>query len=315
MLVAFAVSFFILGFGAAILGRTSPEKVPKVIDNLIQNVFQTVKILSEGKVSKLGKTAPTEENYQEQQVAPALLTKSDVEEQFEVGTWQRIAYEEFKSTILAKERTAKKFPCIYATKGYRANDHRYVFAESDNPSEPRNLHHIGPAIRTYLSAAHSLGPNTSLVIICAPGDDIATVEDYTERFWNFLRGLRICDTKPWPSNVPADTNDEQWTFCFNGEPIFPIALTPAHEKRRSRYASNLIIAMQPKWVIDNLMSTPEKRVHATTTVRGLLRDYDDVDVSPDLANFGEKGASEGRQLVIRDDNEAGWEIPFKNMDK
>lgn len=240
--------------------------------------------------------------------------RADVEEKFEVGTWQRIAYEEFRSTILAKEITAKKFPCIYATIGYRANDHRYVFAESDDPSEPRNVRYIGPAVRAYLSLAHSLGPNTSLVIICAPGVEIATVQDYNDRFWNFLRGLRICDTKAWPADVPADTADERWTFCFNGEPVFPIALTPAHDRRRSRYASNLIIAMQPKWVIDNLMSTPEKRVQATTTVRGLLKDYDDVDISPELANYGEKGASESRQLIIEDDNEGRMEVPYKDMD-
>ncbi|KAF8859926.1 hypothetical protein BDZ45DRAFT_781296 [Acephala macrosclerotiorum] len=101
-------------------------------------------------------------------------------------------------------------------------------------------------MRAYLEEAHQLGPNTSLVIICAPSDQTGTVDDYNSRFWDFLRGLRIYDSEAWPEDVPAKTTDEHWTFCFNGEPLFPIALTPAHEKRRSRYASSLIIAMQPK---------------------------------------------------------------------
>ena len=86
-----------------------------------------------------------------------------------------------------------------------------------------------------------------------------TVAEYNDRFWNFLRGLQIYDAEEWPSDVPQQTTDSHWTFCFNGEPIFPIALTPAHDKRRSRYASNLLIAMQPKWVIDNLMSGGDLR--------------------------------------------------------
>lgn len=241
-------------------------------------------------------------------------SRSEIEEYFEFGSWQLIAYEDFKSTMLATDPTANKFPCIYATKGYLANDHRYVFVESEDPSEPRNVRYLGPAIREYLAAAHLLGPNTSLVIICAPGEKIGTVQDYTDRFWGFLRGLRISDIEPWPDHVPADTTDEKWTFCFDGEAIFPIGLTPAHEKRRSRYASNLIIAIQPKWVIDNLMCTPEKRKRATDTVRGLLEKYDDVDISPDLANFGDYGACESKQLILRDNNEGGIKIPYKDMD-
>ena len=34
--------------------------------------------------------------------------------------------------------------------GYRSDDHRYVFLESDNPSEARNIRIIGLALREYL---------------------------------------------------------------------------------------------------------------------------------------------------------------------
>lgn len=140
-----------------------------------------------------------------------------------------------------------------------------------------------------------------------------TVGEYNNRFWNLLRGLRIYDSEAWPEDVPAKTTDEHWTFCFNGEPLFPIALTPAHEKRRSRYASNFMIAMQPKWVIDNLMSTPEKRQSATSTVRGLLKKYDEVEISPDLSNYGDTGTSESRQLTLLDENETS-ECPYEDFD-
>ena len=230
-----------------------------------------------------------------------------------MGSWQRVAFEEFENTLLARERNSKRFPCVYATKGFRANDHRYIFLDSEDPSEPRNIHILGPAIRAYLHEAHNLGPNTSFVIICAPSETLSTVEEYNNRFWNFLRGLRIYDSKAWPEDVPANTSSDHWTFCFDGEPLFPIALTPAHEKRRSRYALNLLIAMQPKWVIENLMSTPEKRKSATGTVRGLLKDYDDVDISPDLGDFGTPGMSESRQLTLSDGDYTSA-CPYENFD-
>jgi FPC/CPF motif-containing protein YcgG len=239
--------------------------------------------------------------------------RAQLEEKCEVGSWQRVVFKEFQSTLLARERGAKKFPCIYATKGFRANDHRYIFLDSDNPSEPRNVKILGPAMRAYLEEARNLGPNTSLLIICGPSDKVGTVEDYNNRFWDFLRGLRILDTEQWPENVPVKTADEHWTFCFNGEPIFPIALTPAHEKRRSRYASNMMIAMQPKWVIDNLMSTTEKREHATKTVRSLLKEYDDIDISSDLSNYGAPGTTESKQLTLSDENESS-ECPYDDFD-
>lgn len=121
------------------------------------------------------------------------------------------------------------------------------------------------------------------------------------------------DSKQWPEEVPANTTDAHWTFCFNGEPLFPIALTPAQERRRSRYASNLVIAMQPKWVIDNLMSTPEKKKSATSTVRALLKDYDDIEISPDLTDFGALGASESKQLTLLDVNRTS-ECPYEDFD-
>ena len=49
--------------------------------------------------------------------------------------------------------------------GFRSHDHRYIFLESDDPAEPRNLRKIAPALKEYLDISTTLGPNTSLVII------------------------------------------------------------------------------------------------------------------------------------------------------
>lgn len=242
------------------------------------------------------------------------INREQLEAQFDMDAWQRLAYEEFRATILAKGSGLKTFPCIYATMGYRAGDHRYVFLESDDPSEPRNVRIIAPALRQYLRVSKSLGPNTSLVIMGAPTDgDLRTVEQYNDDFFNMLRGLRIWD-KPWPEDFPQETQNEKWTYCFDGTPLFPVALTPAHQRRWSRHSPVPLIALQPKWVLDKLMSTPEKRKSATGKVRKLLAEYDQIPISPDLTTYGEVGTSEVHQLCLADENET-VECPYDDFDK
>ena len=198
--------------------------------------------------------------------------------------------------------------------GYRADEHRYVFLKSDNPAEPQNIRLVAPALLSYLSISPSLGPNTSLVIVCAPSETEKTVEEYNDSFWHMLRMLRITDPKPWPKDVPESVDSEKWTFCYDDQPIFPVMLTPAHTRRWSRHMSVPIIALQPKWVLDRLLGTPEKREAAIGKVRKLLKDYDQIDISPDLTSYGQPGTSEARQLCLLDKNETA-SCPYSNFDR
>ncbi|KAH7239404.1 YqcI/YcgG family-domain-containing protein [Fusarium tricinctum] len=242
-----------------------------------------------------------------------LLTRDEVEGRFDENSWQGLAYYDFRSTILAKGHGMKTFPCVYATMGYRANDHRYVFLESDDPSEPHNVRKVALALAEYLRISTSLGPNTSLVIIGAPSEKQRTVEEHNRTFWDMLRGLRTCDPKAWPEDIPQDTEDANWTFCFNGESVFPVMLTPAHQERWSRHMSVPVIALQPKWVLDNLLRTPEKRKAAQSKVRSLLQKYDTIGISPDLTDYGAVGTSEVRQLCLQDKNES-VQCPYRTFD-
>jgi FPC/CPF motif-containing protein YcgG len=200
--------------------------------------------------------------------------------------------------------------------GYRSGDHRYVFLHSDDASEPRNIRTVAPALRAYLRLSRSLGPNTSMIILAAPtpAGRVKTVDEYHDGFWEMLRGLRIWDRRPWPAEVPSNTRSASWTYCFDGVPLFPVALTPAHRKRWSRHASVPVVALQPKWVLDRLLCTPVKRASATGKVRRLLVLYDQVDVSPDLTTYGDVGTSEIHQLCLRDENETAV-CPFDDFDK
>ncbi|SMY25927.1 unnamed protein product [Zymoseptoria tritici ST99CH_1A5] len=310
MQVALNILLFFAGFAIATFIALRPKKPGRDLE--------TLRYVADGlhhKAQSLstGCSAVEDERRVVQGDGENLLTKEQVEAKYDMDAWQRNVYEEFKTTILAKGTGLKTFPCVYATMGYRSGDHRYVFLHSDDPSEPRNIRLIAPALKAYLRLSRSLGPNTSLVIMGAPTEgEQRSVEEYNHNFWEMLRGLRIWDSAPWPENIPQETDDQNWTFCFDGEPLFPVALTPAHQKRWSRRAPVPLIALQPKWVLDNLLSTTEKREAATGKVRKLLAQYDQTEVSPDLTTYGQ--ASEVHQLCLRDENTT-VECPYGDFDK
>ena len=102
-------------------------------------------------------------------------------------------------------------------------------------------------------------------------------------------------------------------FCFDGAPWFFAAMTPAHEQRQSRHASNFVVAVQPRWVFDHLFRTPEMRRHAVEAVRKLIPAYDTVGISPDLAAYGEKGSTEAHQYFLLDENKTS-SCPYNDLD-
>ncbi|KAH0263583.1 hypothetical protein KCU84_g21376, partial [Aureobasidium melanogenum] len=187
MQLALSIIFFFLGFGLATIVALRPQKARKDLDNFTSQLRHVTNGLK-GKGSHPGDMEQSETAEEIiKRGADNLLTKEQLEEKYDMNAWQRLVYEEFKTTILAKGSGLKTFPCVYATMGYRAGDHRYVFLESDNPSEPRNVRIIAPALRAYLQVSKSLGPNTSLVIMGAPTEgSLKSVEEYNNEFFDML---------------------------------------------------------------------------------------------------------------------------------
>ncbi|KAG2121215.1 YqcI/YcgG family-domain-containing protein [Suillus cothurnatus] len=227
------------------------------------------------------------------------LTRAQVTTAFPHGTWQRNAYEDYRSVLLDE----LIFPCVYATKGFKSDDQLYLFIDSDDLSDPRHIRTLAKGLSTYLRQARQLDPNTSLVLLAKQNDDNSrTVEEYNTLFWELLNGLAKLDEKPWPSNIPRDIDTDRWCFCFGGEQFFTVVQTPAHQIRRTRYAPGLTMVFQPKWIFDILFSTGVKRAGALAKVRTLLAKYDPIPVSPELKNYGEEGSRESKQYFLLDDN-------------
>ena len=220
---------------------------------------------------------------------------------FSQDTWQRKAYDAFAAKLSDKE---KIFPCIYASKGWKDNDLIYMFLPSEDCTERTNVLAVARAILAYHPQSHKYGCNTSLVVL-APNSPAKkrTIEDYHRLFWGFCKSLRQLDPKPWPSHISEETASNRWCMCFDGKPAFMAVLTPAHEKRQTRYLPYFCFVWQPRWVFELLLTSDEKRAATLKNVRGLIDKYDYPLVhSPDIANFGDPNSSEAKEYFIWDEN-------------
>lgn len=194
------------------------------------------------------------------------------------------------------------FPCIYGTKGFKANELSYLFLDSEELYETANVEKAAKGILDYHTQARDMGHNTSLVIFAAPPTKERTVDDYNTIFWRFLKQLRKYDPKPWPKDIPQETQAQKWCFVFDDTPSFIGVLTPAHRQRLSRHTKNLCMVYQPRYLFDALFSTNKSRNAATATVRGLVDKYDAIPRSPDISDYALPGTTESRQYFLLDEN-------------
>lgn len=194
------------------------------------------------------------------------------------------------------------YPCVYASKGFKASEHQYLFLNSEDPRNEDNLVCLASALGQYLSTNKKLGFNTSFVVLFPRSETRKTVQQYYETYWLWLNALARMDKQPWPENVPRQLDHPKWRFCFQGIGLFSVCLTPAHELRRSRSCACFSIVFQPESVLHNLFSTPQKKQGAMSKVRNLLKDYDSVSISPDLKEYGDDTGRESQQYFLMDEN-------------
>ncbi|MCG6657543.1 YqcI/YcgG family protein [Halomonas campisalis] len=225
-----------------------------------------------------------------------------VPEKFHTGTWQRDAFDSFKSTMTSEDHP---FPCIFGVHGLKHNHLRYIFHEAID------IKKLAKQLRAYLKHSRSYGNNTSLVLFTNT-DKRLELDHYFTAFWNTLKALAETDDQPWPRDIPVDISHKNWEFCFAGEPIFVVCNTPSHVLRYSRHSHHYMITFQPRWVFDNILGTPAQAKKAFSKVRSILQKYDVTPISPDLGVYGQEGVLESRQYFLDDVNKPK-ECPFKSL--
>lgn len=226
---------------------------------------------------------------------------------FHNDTWQRKSLDSFCQLLLVQE--PQIFPCVYAIKGCKAQEHLYCFIDSNNPSKPESVPMVANALRSYAQRSPTLGPMTSLVILMPKKQSHLSHKDYRKMYWDTLRGVSLLDDLPWPTDVPEKTDSPRWCFCFHGQKFVSLAMTPSYQLRHSRYSPDFCIVFQPLSVFRKLMPTPERANAAMEKVRGLTDTFDDVGYSPDVLAVGNGAGPMSNIFFINDTNESAG-CPF-----
>jgi uncharacterized protein len=222
-----------------------------------------------------------------------VLQHNEVLSSYSAASWQYIAAKDTVSHVTVN--AGRLFPCVFAIRAVTEGGFHYCFAEDAAGSN------MAAGLTEFLRSAHEIGPYASLSYIFPP-EDIQSIEAYNERFWNALKRLHALDTAPWPDSIPFSLRDPNWTFCFDGEPVFPLCLTPAHINRQTRFAKNFSISFQPRWVFKHHLPDKESMEKYSVIIRKRISAFDRTEISPYLGLYG-GGHLDAEKYFFHDQNQ------------
>lgn len=219
----------------------------------------------------------------------------------EYPDWVARHWETFEASLTG-ERNGTPFPCFFGAESVANGEPLYAAVPS--LTDPDALLRFRDVLLEYLDVYRERDGRTSLVAFFRPSRDASTEADYHEAFWHLLNVLHVHDPEPWPEDIPTETDDPHWEFCFGGEPMFPTCRAPFYDERQSRYSPvGLEITFQPRQLFDGITADTEAGQQARETIQGRLEEYDAVCPHADLGDWGVEGDREWPQYLFREDDD------------
>nr|WP_235749555.1 YqcI/YcgG family protein [Neobacillus bataviensis] len=222
--------------------------------------------------------------------------------------WEKNALEKFAMKINDKE---KPFPCIPATIGFSVNQLCYGFI--GDPRETSTIYELAELVSSFTEVSRDFGNYTSLIVFYETPEDMKatyTVVDYEQLFWQQISGLCAIDYFEWPHDIPTDPHNPLWEFCYHGEKYFMYCATPAHLNRKSRHFEVILLAITPRWVLQEFNKSQKFAQSIKTQIRKRLSNYDSAPIHPDLNSYGSENNFEWKQYFLRDDDTSLSKCPF-----
>ncbi|WP_054402328.1 YqcI/YcgG family protein [Paenibacillus solani] len=238
-----------------------------------------------------------------------MFTQQEMSDLTKIPKWLEGEYKTFSSIV-----SAPKFPCYFGTLAEKRGEVRYTYIEED---DYRKLPHT---LASFLELSRA-NPDKrqNLTVFFEPEKEEQSLEFYKNKTWEVLQYLHSHDPAPWPEEVPYDSQNRSWEFCFDGEPVFVFSASPAYKKRHSRnYGNSLILLFQPTRLFNGFESDVPEGIKARNIIRTRLLEWDEpeVDIPADSSKLGEKKDYYWKQYIISDDNEPiQGGCPFHMKDK
>ncbi len=235
------------------------------------------------------------------------LYREDELERNQLSQWQKEAIRDFAH----KMTSDKKFPCIPATQAYALKHLRYGFVGS--PTEKKSAEELATLLKTFSQHCRDFGKYTTLIVFYHTPTSLRvseTVEGFEHLFWEQLNTLRELDECEWPSHIPIDPEEPTWEFCFHGEQYFMYCATPVHKQRQSRHFPHMMMAITPRWVLQEFNKKPAYAKKIKHNIRKRLEEYDGIEPHPELKQYGTEDNFEWKQYFLHDTDTALSKCPF-----
>ncbi|MCG8397249.1 YqcI/YcgG family protein [Bacillus atrophaeus] len=222
--------------------------------------------------------------------------------------WQRDALNAFSNKMKDKEHL---FPCIPATQSFSLGHLRYGFV--GQPQNDQTSLELASLLKEFTINCRDYGKYTTLIIFFDTPQDLinnSSVEDFELLFWEQLNNLHDLDEGDWPSHIPQNPSDHEWEYCFHGEQYFMYCATPKHEERKSRHFPYMMMAITPRWVLQEFNKNEKYAKKIKEQVRKRINKYDTISIHPALNSYGNVDNHEWKQYFLRDSDTELPKCPF-----
>ncbi|MEB1809185.1 MAG: YqcI/YcgG family protein [Bacillaceae bacterium] len=226
--------------------------------------------------------------------------------QLQLHGWKLNAIQHFEEKMTNRQHL---FPCIPATQAFALSHLRYGFV--GHPDDDLTSYELAQVLKEYSENYRQFGKYTTLIVFFKGShEENITVEEYEQKYWKLLNKVTELDEKSWPEHIPQDPHENEWEFCFHGEPYFMYCATPVHTHRNSRSFPYFMMAITPRWVLQQFNTSPDYAEKMKTQIRKRLAAYDHIEAHPELKKYGEDDNYEWKQYFLHDDETALSKCPF-----
>lgn len=192
------------------------------------------------------------------------------------------------------------FPCLFGKKSIKLKQFYLFFSSINRPSEDLTncFHEYTEFVKNIPARDRIYSP----LVIFFERNAFSSLSDEHNYAWNVLQELHDQDEAPWPLDVSHNTEDENWSFCFNGVPLFVNISCPKHEVMKSRnLGEHIVLVINPRENFDEVASAASR---GGKTVREKIRKrisvYNNGVTPSTLGFYGEKENYEWRQYQLEE---------------
>lgn len=232
----------------------------------------------------------------------SMLTPTDILGDQSVPDWFQKEYVQWKKTV-----SDKGFPCPFGTVAERKGHLRYFYIENND------LRSLPQVLREFLELSRASKHRHAFVLFVKPEIPAKPFAYYESYFWNVIHYLHEHDEMDWCEDIPIDSEDANWEFCFDGEPIFISVNMPAYSRRITRNIGNsLILIFQPRRIFSDISYHTPRGKKAIDFIRTRVEEIEKLPFHPDLGAYGDDRYREWKQYIITDDTESrSGQCPFQ----